>query len=188
MLRDVLDPDTLEGLKAWPHDAPSIRYDHGRREENNATRRYVDAEAIDTFPPARALAEALQDTRVTGAIEARCGVALAGTNLRIEYAQDGDGFWLEPHTDIGVKTFTMFVYLDDGNGDRDLGTDLFSNPRDARQTAPFRRQLGYDFHSRRKYLARFPEAPDGRCEPYIALFLCKRVRSGSPFLPVRSLI
>ncbi len=137
MLSDVLDADTLVGLKAWPHAAPRIRYDHGRREENNATRRYVDAEAIDGFPPARAFAEAMQYSRVTGAIEARCGAALSGTNFRIEYAQDGDGFWLQPHTDIGVKTFTMFVYLDDGDGDRDLGTDLYSNPETHTKRLPF---------------------------------------------------
>ncbi len=137
IMSDVLDPDTLGGLKAWPHAAPSVRYDHGRREENNSTRRYVDAEAVDTFPPARALAETLQDSRVTSAIEARCGAALAGTNLRIEYAQDSDGFWLEPHTDIGVKAFTMFVYLDDGDGERDLGTDLFSDPATHAKRIPF---------------------------------------------------
>ncbi len=136
-LSDVLDPDTLAGLKAWPHAAPSVHYDHGRREENNATRRYVDADTIESFPPARALAEALQDAHVTAAIEVRCGATLAGTNLRIEYAQDGDGFWLEPHTDIGVKTFTMFVYLDDGDEERDLGTDLFSDPATHAKRIPF---------------------------------------------------
>lgn len=136
-LSDVLDPDTLAGLKAWPHPAPSVRYDQGRREENNPTRRYVDADAIHSFPPARALAEALQDADVTSAIETRCGAALSGTNLRIEYAQDGDGFWLEPHTDIGVKTFTMFVYLDDGEEDRDLGTDLYSDPTTHVKRIPF---------------------------------------------------
>ena len=145
ILRDVLDSDTLEGLKTWPHTAPSVRYAHGRREENNATRRYVDTEAIEGFPPARALAEALLDARVTAAIEARCGASLAGTNLRIEYAQDGNGFWLEPHTDIGVKAFTMFVYLDDGDGERDLGTDLFSNPTTHAKRLPFVDNAGMIF-------------------------------------------
>ena len=113
VLHDLIDPDTLAGLKAWPHAAPTVRYALGRREENNETRRYVDAGAIEDYGPARALAEVFQDARVVSAIEARCGTSLAGTNLRIEYAQDTDGFWLEPHTDIGVKSFTMFVYLDD---------------------------------------------------------------------------
>ena len=36
-------------------------------------------------------------------IAAHFGTNLAGTYLRVEYAQDIDGFWLEPHTDLGVK-------------------------------------------------------------------------------------
>ena len=127
LLRDVLDPDTLAGLKAWPHAAPRVRYALGRREENNPSRRYLDADATARIGPARALAEAFQDTRIVSAIEARCGASLAGTNLRIEYAQDIGGFWLEPHTDIGVKAFTMFIYLDDGDELRDWGTDLYSD-------------------------------------------------------------
>ena len=91
LLHDVLDADTLAGLKAWPHAASRVRYALGRREENNPTRRYVDANAIARIGPAKALAEAFQDTRVVAAIEARCGVSLAGTNLRIEYAQDSGG-------------------------------------------------------------------------------------------------
>ena len=137
LLRDVLDPDTLAGLKAWPHTAPEVRYALGRREENNPTRRYVDADAIASGGPARALAEAFQDARVTSAIEAQCGASLAGTNLRIEYAQDREGFWLEPHTDIGVKAFTMFVYLDGGDESRDWGTDLFSDGSTHAKRLPF---------------------------------------------------
>ena len=127
LLRDVLDPNTLAGLKAWPHAAPRVRCALGRREENNATRRHLDSDTIARIGPARALAEAFQDARVVSAIEARCGTSLAGTNLRIEYAQDIAGFWLEPHTDIGVKAFTMFIYLDDGDEVRDWGTDLYSD-------------------------------------------------------------
>ncbi len=127
LVRNVIDSATLAGIKAWPRAAPDIRYKHGRREENNATRRYIDAEAIDVFPAARSLAEGFQDAQVAAAIEARCGADLAGTNLRIEYAQDTGGFWLEPHTDIGAKAFTMFIYLNDGAGG-DWGTDLYADP------------------------------------------------------------
>ncbi len=145
MLRDVIDPATLAGLKAWPHDAPDIRYAAGRREENNATRRYVDAAAIAAHPAARALADGFQDGRVTAAVEARCGASLDGTSLRIEYAQDSDGFWLEPHTDIGVKSFTMFIYLDDGEGGRDLGTDLFRDSETHATRLPFDDNAGMIF-------------------------------------------
>ena len=145
VLHDILDPDTLAGLKAWPHAAPSVRYALGRREENNSTRRYVDADAIESYLPAKALAELFQDARVVSAIEAQCGASLAGTNLRIEYAQDVEGFWLEPHTDIGVKAFTMFVYLDDAEEHRDWGTDFFSDDSTHARRLPFIDNTGVIF-------------------------------------------
>ena len=56
-----------------------------------------------SFPVCEAVAQAFQDKRVTSHIEKVFGTDLKGTYLRIEFAQDIDGFWLEPHTDLGVK-------------------------------------------------------------------------------------
>lgn len=145
LLRGILAPDLLAGLAAWPHPAPSVRYALGRREEHNATRRYVDAEAIRSFPPARALAETFQNARTVAAIEARCDIDLAGTSLRIEYAQDRAGFWLEPHTDIGVKAFTMFVYLAAGERPHDWGTDLYFDRETHAKRLPFEDNSGTVF-------------------------------------------
>ena len=145
LLRDVLDPAVLAGLKGWRPEAPALRYALGRREEHNPARRYVDADAIRAFAPARALAEALQDAASVAAIEARCGISLAGTNLRIEHACDRDGFWLEPHTDIGVKAFTMFVYLADRGRPRDWGTDLYADRETHAKRLPFTDNAGMIF-------------------------------------------
>ena len=145
LLRDVLDPATLAGLKAWPHAAPEVRHALGRRAENNPTRQYVDANAIAAVRPARALAEAFQDPRIVSAVEARCGTSLAGTNLRIEYAQDSAGFWLEPHTDIGEKALTAFIYLNDGNEVRDWGTDLYSDRHTPQKRLPLVDNTGVFF-------------------------------------------
>lgn len=145
LLRGVLAPALLAALDAWPHPAPAVRYARGRREEHNATRRYVDAEAIRDFPPARALAETFQDARTVAAVEACCGIDLAGASLRIEYAQDRAGFWLEPHTDIGVKAFTMFVYLTAGAGARDWGTDLYFDRGTHARRLPFANNSGMIF-------------------------------------------
>ena len=145
LLRGVLAPALLAALDAWPHPAPDVRYARGRREEHNATRRYVDAAAVRDFPPARALAETFQDARTVAAVETRCGIDLAGASLRIEYAQDRAGFWLEPHTDIGVKAFTMFVYLTSGAGARDWGTDLYFDRETHAGRLPFANNSGVIF-------------------------------------------
>ena len=163
LLQGVLDPDTLADLKAWPHAAPNVRYALGRRAENNPTRRFVDTEAVARIRPARALAEAFQDPQIVSAIEARCGANLGGTRLRIEYVQDVAGFWLEPHTDIGVKAFTMFIYLDDSGEGRDWGTDLLLRQKHAGKEARFRRQRGYSIRPRREHVARISAKTNRRC-------------------------
>ena len=53
-----------------------------------------------------------------------CGRRLTDASLRIEYCLDTDGFWLEPHTDIGAKLFTMLIYLSDDPGAVEWGTDI----------------------------------------------------------------
>jgi hypothetical protein len=54
---------------------------------------------------------------------------LTGTSLRIEYCQDCAGFWLSPHTDIGVKKFTMQIYLSKEPGSQEWGTDLLDEQK-----------------------------------------------------------
>ncbi len=52
------------------------------------------------------------------------GICLTGSFLRIEYCQDVDGFWLEPHRDLGVKLLTIQTYLSIGAESKKWGTDL----------------------------------------------------------------
>jgi hypothetical protein len=56
--------------------------------------------------------------------------------LRIEYCQDCAGFWLSPHTDIGVKKFTMQIYLSQEPGSREWGTDLLNEQKTLVRRAP----------------------------------------------------
>ena len=67
------------------------------------------------------LARVFHSREVADALKQATGAPLTGTSLRIEYCQDSDGFWLEPHTDIGVKKFTMLVYLEPGTGKAPTG-------------------------------------------------------------------
>lgn len=119
-------PDiAIDEVLALPFPAPAIGGMSGKRELHNATRKYFDVENRAKFPIVAAFSEALQDRRVTGAVERVFGVRLGGSYLRIEYAQDTDGFWLEPHTDLGVKLFTFLLYLSKDPSHADLGTDIY---------------------------------------------------------------
>jgi len=125
LMKDILPLDQAEALHALPVPAPSGLTFSGRRETNNVTRFYFNAEAHEKFPATRALAEAFQDPKTIASIEKECGIDLTGTSLRLEFCQDTDGFWLEPHTDIGVKQYTMLIYLSKGKGSEDWGTDVY---------------------------------------------------------------
>ena len=59
------------------------------------------------------------------------------TYVRVEYAQDIDGFWLKPHTDIGVKMFTMLIYMSDDPRHADLGTDIYADENTHVGRSPF---------------------------------------------------
>ena len=124
-LKGCFPADTVDDILALPFEAPSLEGVSGKRELHNNTRKYFDAENRKLFPVCEAVAQAYQDKRVTDHIEKVFGTDLEGTYLRIEFAQDIDGFWLEPHTDLGVKVFTMLVYLSKDASHHDLGTDIF---------------------------------------------------------------
>ncbi|HZP09702.1 2OG-Fe(II) oxygenase [Methyloceanibacter sp.] len=117
--------DTVEDILALPFEPPSLDGVSGKRELHNNTRKYFDVDNRKRFPVCEAVAQAFQDKRVTGHIEKVFGTDLGGTYLRIEFAQDIDGFWLEPHTDLGVKVFTMLLYLSTDPSHKDLGTDIY---------------------------------------------------------------
>ena len=106
----------------------------GRREYGNDRRVYFDRGNMARYPIMRSAAEALQSAAVVSTICESLNAPLEGTFLRIEYALDSDGFWLEPHTDIGVKKFTCFLYLD---GAGDLGTDIYADAQTLSYRLPF---------------------------------------------------
>ncbi len=136
--RDVFPVDLARTLNALPIATAGVGGVSGKRELHNDTRQYFDAANIARFPACAAVAEAFQSSDIVGRIEAATGADLSATYVRLEYAQDTDGFWLEPHTDLGVKRFTMLIYLNGGAEDQSsLGTDLFADAQTWARQTPF---------------------------------------------------
>ncbi|MDA8870967.1 2OG-Fe(II) oxygenase, partial [Rhizobiaceae bacterium] len=127
MVRDCLPDAMLKPLRDLPFPAPALEGVSGTREAHNKSRNYFDADARAEHEVCAALADALQDPEIVSAVERTFSTDLSNTSLRIEYGQDTDGFWLEPHTDIGVKNFTMLLYLSDGPGHETLGTSIYAD-------------------------------------------------------------
>ena len=145
VLKNCFPDDTIQDIQSLPFPAPSLDGVSGKRELHNATRKYFDVENRDRYGSVNAISEAFQDKRLTDLIEKAFGTDLSGTYLRIEFAQDTDGFWLEPHTDLGVKSFTMLLYLSDEEGHDDLGTDVYDASKKHVARSPFAPNLAFVF-------------------------------------------
>jgi hypothetical protein len=137
-VENCLPAPALKAATTLPFEAPALGGVSGRREVHNATRKYFDADNRTRFPVAGAMADALQSEAITRRIETTFRAKLDGTYLRIEYAQDIDGFWLEPHTDLGVKLFTFLLYLSDDPSHAALGTDIYNADKSHFGRSPFK--------------------------------------------------
>jgi hypothetical protein len=137
ILRGIFPPAVHSDLKDMPFPVADLGGVSGTREAHNPDRVYFAGENLGTFESARASAEAFQDPEIVGLLVSTFGAPLENTYLRIEYAQDTDGFWLKPHTDIGVKMFTMLIYMSDDPPHADLGTDIYSDQQTHVGRSPF---------------------------------------------------
>lgn len=147
LLEGPLPDEDVTAIAALPFAPPADAVFNGRRETNNATRVYFNSENQGRFEVCRRVVAGFQDPRVRRAIEEKTGADLSDGCLRIEYCQDRDGFWLEPHTDIFVKKFTMLVYLSDDPRLKTAGTDVHGGPPDYPYicSAPYGKNLGLIF-------------------------------------------
>jgi hypothetical protein len=138
MVDKVLPAAIVDALHDLPLPAVGVDGVSGKRELHNDTRRYFDALNNARFEACAAVSAAFQSPQVVRAIVAATGADLAGSYVRLEYAQDVDGFWLEPHTDLGVKKFTMLIYLTRSPEQSDLGTDIYSDHETWAKRTPYR--------------------------------------------------
>lgn len=138
LLDDLFPAEDLTALQTLPFPAPELGGVSGTREAHNATRIYFDEANQAAHPVCAAVAEAFQSEALTHLVADVFGARLDGSYLRIEYAQDTAGFWLKPHTDIGVKMFTMLAYLSAEGDDETLGTDIYADGETWAERAPFR--------------------------------------------------
>ena len=132
-----LPEGAIDDIIGLPFPAPSLDGVSGKREVHNATRKYFDVENRAKFPVISAISDAFQDASVTRGIETVFGTKLADTYLRIEFAQDTNGFWLEPHSDLGVKVFTLLLYVSKDPSHADLGTDIYDADKRLVGRSPF---------------------------------------------------
>ena len=135
LIEQCLPAAVVSELDNLPFDAPDLHRVSGKRELHNDSRSYFDEAGQQRFGVVRAVSDAFQSSEVVSAIAQSFDAPVDNTFLRLEYAQDVDGFWLEPHTDLGVKKFTCLIYLSQGH--EDLGTDIYRSPGEHAARSPF---------------------------------------------------
>lgn len=74
----------LDGILALPFDPPPVPAHAGTREAANAKRVFFNPCLCNAHVACAQTANAFHDRGVISAVEARCGIALAGTQLRTE--------------------------------------------------------------------------------------------------------
>lgn len=125
-LAETFPAEVVDAINALEMTPPSWEGADGRRAWNNE-RVFVDQDMMAREPLAAALAEGLQSKEVLAVIEDMCGTDLTGDYLRIEYCMDSQGFWLEPHTDLGVKRLTLLAYCARDEAASGWGTSIYSD-------------------------------------------------------------
>jgi len=147
LLTNPFPDGVCDELVDLPFAPPGGAVFSGKRETNNSSRVYFTPANQVKYDACRRLAQAFQDASVRSGIEQTTGADLSDGHLRIEYCQDTDGFWLEPHTDILVKKFTMVVYLSDDANLVTAGTDVYEGPPDFKlaASAPYAKNSGIMF-------------------------------------------
>ncbi len=124
LTHDTLPRWMVDAVRALPFPASAIGDTHGKRETHNGRRIFVSEWNRRRHAVCSALADAFQDDATVGLLEDLTGARLGGGFLRIEYCLDTEGFWLEPHTDIGAKMLTFLISLSDHPAAENWGTDI----------------------------------------------------------------
>ncbi len=135
-LFDVFAAEVCAAVIALPLPPRPVRDTRGKRETHNHIRRFFSGALCRRFSVCRKVAAEFMDPLVLRGLERLCAIELAGSFLRIEYCQDGAGFWLAPHTDIGAKLLTIQVYLSQGPDAEAWGTDLLDRALTLATTVP----------------------------------------------------
>lgn len=127
MITDVLPTFICNSLVEWTPDPESISGEiQGRRENNNQNRVFVNSKKRHEDKGCAALADAFEAKETRDLFLKIANVDLSNTWLRLELCLDGEGFWLEPHTDIGAKKLSFLLSLSTTKGAEAWGTDIMN--------------------------------------------------------------
>ena len=136
LLQAALPLEAAAAIVDLPLRPAEIDDTGGKRDNHNESRVFFAGSLLGEHAVCRDVAACFQHPETIAALQQATGADLAGSSLRIEYCQDRGGFWLEPHTDIGAKRFTMLVYLSTAPDAAQWGTDIYDHEKRHAGRAP----------------------------------------------------
>lgn len=128
-LKNVMPESMCTGVLVLPIAPLYLGDTDGTRNSYNSQRTFFTPKLREDFPAVQVFAEAMQQPEVARQFAETCFVDVVGSYLRMEYIQDTDGAWLEPHRDIPEKLFSMVIYLCTGPEAKNWGTDIYDDDR-----------------------------------------------------------
>lgn len=137
VIKNAFTPALIEDTKNLPYETYDLNYVDGSREEFNKYRQYLTPEVIEKNDCAKEIANVFLSKDVISFIEKKGNISLKDTLLRIEHTIDRKNFWLNPHTDLGVKKFTALLYLSSGEEMDSWGTDIYYNAHKHCKKVPY---------------------------------------------------
>lgn len=146
IVKNLLEPKLVHSLASLPFKEQDLDYKVGSREEFNSFRQYFTPEAVSKFDAVKRVTDIFLSNSIIESIEKKGAVSLKNSLLRIEYTVDKDKFWLAPHTDLGVKLFTMLIYLSNGEDAFNWGTDIYVDADTHFTTVPYEPNSALSFY------------------------------------------
>lgn len=124
-------------------DEHSASLDGARTTNNN--RFFVNKDNInDNYTLSRIVDFFLRDETIE-MFEKESGKKIKGNYLRVEFIEDREKSWLEPHVDINEKLMSFLVYLNTTNECMSIGTALYNSKKQYVKTVPYINNAGFYF-------------------------------------------
>ena len=96
----------------------------------NSNRFFVDKENMWSNSTLNKIVDFFLRDDIILMFEQESGKTIRGNYLRVEFIEDREKSWLEPHVDIDEKIMSFLLYLNNTNESLNIGTSLYNNKKE----------------------------------------------------------
>lgn len=111
----------------------------------NTNRFFINEKNIHKSPLFGRIIDFFTRDEIIDMFEKESGRVIRGNYLRVEFIEDKQSSWLEPHVDINEKIVSLLMYFNTTNESEDIGTSLYNSEKEFVTTVPYRNNTGFYF-------------------------------------------